>query len=99
VAHELFHHWFGDYVTCESWSNLTLNEGFANYAEYLWSEYKYGKYEADRHRENELIGYLSSVSFGQAHDLIDYHYADKENMFDAHSYNKGGLVLICCVIM
>lgn len=93
VAHELFHHWFGDYVTCESWANLTLNEGFANYAEYLWSEYKYGKYEADRHRENELIGYLSSVSFGQAHDLIDYHYADKENMFDAHSYNKGGLVL------
>ncbi|HNT19223.1 MAG TPA: M1 family metallopeptidase [Saprospiraceae bacterium] len=93
VAHELFHHWFGDYVTCESWANLTLNEGFANYAEYLWSEHKYGKYEADRHRENELMGYLSSVSFGQAHDLIDYHYADKENMFDAHSYNKGGLVL------
>ncbi|MEL7163492.1 MAG: M1 family metallopeptidase, partial [Bacteroidota bacterium] len=36
VAHEMFHHWFGDYVTCESWSNLTLNEGFANYSEYLW---------------------------------------------------------------
>ena len=27
VAHELFHHWFGDLVTCESWANLTLNEG------------------------------------------------------------------------
>ncbi len=93
VAHEMFHHWFGDYVTCESWSNLTLNEGFANYSEYLWSEYKYGKYEADRHREEELMGYLSSVSFGQPHDLIDFRYADKENMFDAHSYNKGGLVL------
>ncbi len=93
VAHEMFHHWFGDYVTCESWSNLTLNEGFANYSEYLWSEYKYGKYEADRHREEELMGYLSSVSFGQPHNLIDFHYTDKENMFDAHSYNKGGLVL------
>lgn len=93
VAHEMFHHWFGDYVTCESWSNLTLNEGFANYSEYLWSEHKYGKYEADRHREEELIGYLSSISFGPAHDLIDYNYADRENMFDAHSYNKGGLVL------
>ncbi|MBP7802311.1 MAG: M1 family metallopeptidase [Saprospiraceae bacterium] len=93
VAHEMFHHWFGDYVTCESWSNLTLNEGFANYAEYLWSEYKYGRYEADRHREEELSGYISSVSFGQPHNLIDFRYTDKENMFDAHSYNKGGLVL------
>ena len=93
VAHEMFHHWFGDYVTCESWSNLTLNEGFANYSEYLWMEHKYGKYEADRHREEELTGYISSVSFGKPHDLIDYRYADKENMFDAHSYNKGGLVL------
>lgn len=93
IAHEMFHHWFGDYVTSESWSNLTLNEGFANYSEYLWFEYKYGKYEADRHRESELVGYLSSVSFGKAHNLIDYHYADKENMFDAHSYNKGGLTL------
>ena len=29
IAHELFHHWFGDLVTSESWSNLTLNESFA----------------------------------------------------------------------
>ncbi len=93
IAHEMFHHWFGDYVTTESWSNLTLNEGFANYSEYLWNEYKYGKNEANRHREEELVGYLSTVSFGQAHDLIDFHYANKENMFDAHSYNKGGLIL------
>ncbi len=33
VDHEMFHHWFGDYETCESWSNLTLREGFANYSE------------------------------------------------------------------
>lgn len=47
ISHELFHQWFGDYVTCESWSNTTLNEGFATYAEYLWNEYKYGRDEAD----------------------------------------------------
>ena len=40
IAHELFHHWFGNLVTSESWSNLTLNESFANYSEYLWREYK-----------------------------------------------------------
>ena len=43
ISHELFHQWFGDLVTCESWSNLVLNEGFANYGEYLWTEHKYGK--------------------------------------------------------
>ena len=93
VAHELFHHWFGDMVTCESWANLTMNEGFANYGEYLWLEHKYGVDDADRHRMNELNGYLSSVDRGGAHPLIHFGYGDKEDMFDAHSYNKGGLVL------
>ena len=47
VSHELIHQWFGDLVTCESWSNLPLNESFATYGEYLWNEYKYGRDEAD----------------------------------------------------
>ncbi len=90
VAHEMFHHWFGDYVTTESWANLTMNEGFANYSEYLWLEEKYGRDEADYHWLQELRGYLSEGAF---HPLIYYGYADKEDMFDRHSYNKGGLVL------
>lgn len=92
VAHEMFHHWFGDYVTCESWANLTLNEGFANYSEYLWLEHKYGKDEADFHRLQEQNGYLQSAA-QNIHPLIHFGYDDKEDMFDAHSYNKGGLVL------
>jgi len=92
VAHEMFHHWFGDYVTCESWSNLTLNEGFANYSEYLWEEHKNGREAADYHRLNELAGYMASTR-GNMHDLINYSYDNREDMFDAHSYNKGGLVL------
>ena len=35
IAHELFHQWFGDLVTTESWSNITLNESFADYSETL----------------------------------------------------------------
>ncbi|MBK8346821.1 MAG: hypothetical protein IPL08_04080 [Saprospiraceae bacterium] len=93
VAHEMMHHWFGDLVTCENWSNLTLNEGFANYAEYLWFEHKYGKDRAEYHRMNEMNGYYSQVFGGGAHPLIHHYYEDKEQMFDAHSYNKGGLVL------
>lgn len=93
VAHEMFHHWFGDYVTCESWANLTLNEGFANYSEYLWLEHKHGRDEADFHRLQELQGYYGQVQQQGAHPLIHFGYADKEDMFDNHSYNKGGLVL------
>lgn len=92
VAHELFHHWFGDYVTCESWSNLTLNESFANYSEYLWFDHKYGKDYADHHRASEMQGYLYQAN-QNIHPLIEFAYDDKEDMFDAHSYNKGGLVL------
>ncbi|WP_046244821.1 M1 family aminopeptidase [Hymenobacter terrenus] len=35
VAHELFHQWFGDNVTCASWQDMWLNEGFATYGSYL----------------------------------------------------------------
>ncbi|MFQ3576426.1 MAG: M1 family metallopeptidase [Cytophagales bacterium] len=92
IAHELFHHWFGDLVTCESWANLPLNESFANYSEYLWFEHKYGKDEADYHLYEELVDYLNESETKQE-PLIRYHYLDKEEMFDAHSYNKGGCLL------
>ncbi|HEY8402120.1 MAG TPA: M1 family metallopeptidase, partial [Cytophagaceae bacterium] len=92
IAHELFHHWFGNLVTCESWSNLPLNESFANYSEYLWTEYKYGTSEADYLHYNEMEEYFDEAEVKQE-PLIRYHYFDKEDMFDRHSYNKGGRVL------
>jgi len=90
IAHELFHHWFGDLVTCESWANLPLNESFANYSQYLWDEYEYGIDEADYNAIEEANGYYQS---GGYHDLINFYYKDKEEMFDGHSYNKGGRIL------
>lgn len=91
IAHELFHQWFGDLVTSESWSNLTLNESFANYSEYLWSEYKYGKDAANEHNYEDMQGYIQSGSANK--DLVRFNYNDKEDMFDAVSYNKGGRIL------
>ncbi len=93
VAHELMHHWFGDLVTCESWANLSMNEGFANYSEYLWFEHKYGKDAADYHLMGEQSGYVMSSAQRGMHPLIHFGYDDKEDMFDAHSYNKGGAIL------
>lgn len=93
IAHELFHHWFGDLVTCESWSNLPLNESFANYSQYLWDEFEYGQDEADYQAKIEADDYYSSATYSGYHELIEFEYFDKENMFDAHSYNKGGRIL------
>ena len=93
IAHELFHHWFGDLVTCESWSNLPLNESFANYSQYLWDEHRYGVDEADYYAEQEANGYYQSAGIQGYHDLIWFDYEDKEQMFDGHSYNKGGRIL------
>jgi aminopeptidase N len=92
IAHELFHHWFGDYVTCESWSHLPLNESFANYSEFLWATQKYGKDEGDLVYINALQDYLYEASQKQV-PLIRFDYLSKEDMFDAHSYQKGGRVL------
>ncbi|WP_299708880.1 M1 family metallopeptidase [uncultured Tenacibaculum sp.] len=91
IAHEAFHHWFGDLVTTESWSNLTVNESFANYSEYLWLEHKYGKDEADAHMFEDIQGYKSGDNFDK--HLVRFYYEDKEDMFDAVSYNKGGAIL------
>ncbi|NDA64679.1 MAG: hypothetical protein EBX50_22010, partial [Chitinophagia bacterium] len=41
TAHELGHQWWGDHVTCASWSDIWLNEGFASYCEYLMLENLY----------------------------------------------------------
>ncbi|WP_297336786.1 M1 family metallopeptidase [Algoriphagus sp.] len=92
IAHELFHQWFGDYVTTESWANLTLNEAFANYSEFLWHEYKYGEDEAKLKLMTELENYLVEADNKQV-DLIRFQYASAEDMFDSHSYSKGGWVL------
>ncbi|MFM2358732.1 MAG: hypothetical protein RLY16_725, partial [Bacteroidota bacterium] len=91
IAHELFHQWFGDLVTAESWSHLTVNESFANYSEYLWLEYKEGKDAAYEHQYSDMMGYLQGGN--EKKDLVRFYYADKEDMFDGVSYNKGGRIL------
>jgi len=91
IAHELFHQWFGDYVTAESWSNLTLNESFADYSQTLWFEYKYGKDEGDAENYTGIRAYLQGDNTKK--DLVRFYYADREDMFDAVSYSKGGRIL------
>lgn len=91
IAHELFHHWFGDLVTTESWANLSLNESFADYSETLWITYKYGKDEGDAHWDETLDKYIQNTY--EEHDLIWFDYSNREDMFDNTTYEKGGRIL------
>lgn len=55
TSHELAHQWFGDHVTCASWADIWVNEGFASYAEYLMLAELYPGQQvgdmADRHQD------------------------------------------------
>jgi aminopeptidase N len=92
IAHELFHQWFGDYVTCESWSNITVNESFADFSETLWNEHKYGKDAGDEVNFKGIQTYLSNPE-NASKNLVRFYYADKEDVFDMVSYPKGGRIL------
>ena len=92
IAHELFHQWFGDYVTTESWSNLTVNESMADFSEALWAEHKYGPDLAGAHRYQYRQQYLRNPA-NYRKDLVRFHYKDKEDMFDGVTYQKGGAIV------
>ncbi|MEP6616978.1 MAG: M1 family metallopeptidase [Ginsengibacter sp.] len=92
ISHELFHQWFGDLVTTESWSNITLNESFADYSETLWNEFRHGKDAGEAHIEENRQTYLENPG-NFSKDLVRFYYKDKEDVFDNISYPKGGSIL------
>lgn len=91
VAHELAHQWFGDWVTCRTWGELWLNEGFASYLPYVF----FAK-EMETVRAIGQIDYFRSGYFEEAADRVhalSEANPDMDNLFDSHAYEKGALVI------
>lgn len=89
IAHELAHQWFGDMITCRTWSDLWLNEGFAQYATALYLERKYGRSAYWSYMRNQMSNARHAVGFLYVVDTLDI-----KNLFDVHRvYAKGASVL------
>ena len=90
ISHELFHHWFGDYVTADNWGEITMNESFAKYSEYLWIEHKYGLEKAQMWLQENNDGWINSE---KKNALVNYNYNHPDDQFDQIRYNKGAAIL------
>ena len=94
VAHELGHMWFGDNITCATWSDIWINEGFATYADYLAVQFILGQSAANAEMNgihNQVMQQPGGSTYIPPEDI---YYENVWRIFDGRlSYSKGAAIL------
>ena len=94
IAHEMGHQWFGDKVTCGSWKDIWLNEGFATYLASMVIEHLDGDVAFIADKSSMITAITSTQTLNSAVYLTDDEATNVNRIFDGRlTYRKGAMVL------
>ena len=86
MVHELGHSWWGNLITCKTFNDIWLNEGFARYCQALWAEHRYGR--------EAYFDFMNNHAYYGAGTIYVENPSSNSQIFSAGlSYNKASWVL------
>jgi len=93
IAHEVAHQWFGDLLTLRTWSHTWLNESFATYSDYIWTNHDKGEEEGSLDLLGKKNQYLREAHNRYMRPIVFDRYDKPGDNFDSHTYPKGAACL------